>query len=155
MWQSYGPRVLWSTGSCSRSWALLEGVSRWLLGGTHPNRDLSGANHTGPLHQVWGERHTAIKIEVLLHGEWVSPAWKKSLRRDLGNTPSLSLEEDADQERRSGLFYMLNPSSYCTLEICTLVCVCFFFKKKKKQKRTEEKNDPPYVFFLTTTQRKG
>ena len=77
------------------------------------------------------------------------------LRRDLGNAPSVSLEEDTDQERSSGLFYMLNPSSYCTLEICTLFCVCFFLKKKKKQKRTEEKNDPPYVFFFNHHSKKG
>ena len=77
------------------------------------------------------------------------------LRRDLGNAPSVSLEEDTDQERSSGLFYMLNPSSYCTLEICPLFCVCFFLKKKKSRKEQKKKMTLHMYFFLTTTQRKG
>lgn len=57
------------------------------------------------------------------------------------------VEEDTHPERKSCLSYMLHPSSYCTLEICTLVCVCFFFKNKKSKKEQKKKNDPPYVFF--------
>ena len=64
------------------------------------------------------------------------------------------VEEDTHPERRSCLSYMLHPSSNCTLEICTLVCVRFFFKKKKA-KKNRRKKWPFICIFLNHHSKKG
>lgn len=64
------------------------------------------------------------------------------------------VEEDTHPERKSCLSYMLHPSSYCTLEICTLVCVCFFFKNKKA-KKSRRKKMTLHMYFFNHHSKKG